>query len=305
MISTEDGFHLSVGELVQRETVHEMLGGRLHGRISPSKTPQRAVMFFGGEGGLAWDGEGEDGLLYLMGEGFSGDQSFTQSNRRVLEHQRNGCQIFGFWSDGDGDYRYIGRFLLNDVLYVDVPGKDKVDRQAIVFRLRFLDPDGSQFVNNLDESLPESLAMGVSDHLSERLIPQDSFSERRGDLYCAFKDFVLQKNGVPQGLRISLEDDWVCLSPDLYDARSHDAVIVVDSVCRSSLLLAAARLKEMKSLSDEIDHLTIVAPARPRDSLVQAVNGIGVSIVYRMGDSWLREGRFYDHGDLSEFILPR
>ena len=91
---------MSKGKKSARVTLHEELGGRRQGGISPSsKTPNVFLFTDQAQGvlhGYIYDGQRKDGFFHYTGEGQRGDQRMVQGNRAIRDHRGEGRELHLF-----------------------------------------------------------------------------------------------------------------------------------------------------------------------------------------------------------------
>lgn len=136
-----------LGALYHRVSqIHEPFGGQRQGGIStPTSSPY--VFIFTGDSGKPhgyedrWDEA--DGLFHYVGEGQVGPMQMKGGNGAILRHDKEDKRLLLFRMLGKGrPYRFEGEFLVVDhYVLPNVPDTKRNPRDAIVFRLRPLDPD--------------------------------------------------------------------------------------------------------------------------------------------------------------------
>lgn len=132
------------GELRTRRELASAFGASLHGVVDPSPRSSSVLVFAAASSAL--DGWTTDGQLYrLTGEGRRGDQTWTQGNQALLDHQQWPIRLFEecdeAWRPGGKRFEFIGSFRLDP----DQPwtmeraaDAEDVERAVICFRLRQL-----------------------------------------------------------------------------------------------------------------------------------------------------------------------
>lgn len=128
-----------VGELYSRtREITGKYGGSAQSGIAPSaRTP--AIFIFTGasakENGYE-DLPDVEGCLLYCGEGQIGNQTMERGNRAIANHVIDGRAIHAFNSSGKGKlYQYLGEFTYGSHFIRQLPGRDGVQRDVIVFRL--------------------------------------------------------------------------------------------------------------------------------------------------------------------------
>lgn len=137
-VDAPNGWDLQVGDVVRRQVLHGRFGGQEQGGIS-TPTGGKMVLLLANSVGLRYgydyDGWKEDGSYHYTGQGQTGDQRFTATNRAVLDPGR---VIHLFEEAARTVVRYVGLFKpdSNEPYYrADALDAEKQLRSAIVFRL--------------------------------------------------------------------------------------------------------------------------------------------------------------------------
>ncbi|MFB8169352.1 hypothetical protein ACFC60_15540 [Kitasatospora purpeofusca] len=147
------------GVLTTRKEVAGAFGGAPYGGIEPAVASGMVFVYsdpkVGERHGYTFDGQAEDddrGPLYLYtGEGPTGDQVFTDGNKALLQHVKDGRTVHLFAANGNvvdpvtgkkkkgKQQRYIGQMIVDPdepFEWRRAPGTDGVERWVIVFHLR-------------------------------------------------------------------------------------------------------------------------------------------------------------------------
>jgi 5-methylcytosine-specific restriction protein A len=126
-----------IGQLYQRETIHEEYNGqRQSGIVTPADHP--VVFIITGSSGLKfgyadkWD---DEGVFHYFGEGQTGHMKFEAGNAAVRDHAKREKELHLFEGAGNGYLRYIGEMLCAGYRWRTAPDKSGSQRQAIVFQL--------------------------------------------------------------------------------------------------------------------------------------------------------------------------
>jgi hypothetical protein len=133
------------GETIERQTLHDRYGGRVQGRIGPSRRSPNVMLFAEAPAGIQrgyLDGWHDDGCFHYTGEGQRGDQQMKSWNTAILGHAGAGCALRLF-TGTRGRVLYEGEFQLEPgtpFYTADAPEVgDGPVRNVIVFRLQPLD----------------------------------------------------------------------------------------------------------------------------------------------------------------------
>ena len=291
-----------------RKEIHAAFGGRLQGAISPTKDHGIFVFLSLRHGPnldphLPVNAMGGDGFLHLLGEGNSGDQTFTQSNRALLEHKRDGRPIHVFASrtaiyDGpkaDEHFRYLGQYEIdNDRPYylVDSPDKRGQARRVIVFRLRGL--PGSRPTTGLLSDTAED--MGI-DHPPQPRV-EAATRLRRPTAAVARESSVRAAQVLVARLaadltmightttRLDLPTKYGdnTLTTDLVDATTDTMYEAKSSASREAVRSAVGYLLDLHRRPGAPANMAVLLPSDPLEDLRDFCAGLGIGVVWPNGD---------------------
>jgi 5-methylcytosine-specific restriction protein A len=153
------------GTLYRRRALHRTYGGQAQGGISsPSNHP--IILLFTGEAGEAYgykDGWTPEGVFEYTGEGQRGDMTFVRGNRAILEHARDGKDLYLFEQSERGHARYVGQMICTGYQERTGPDKDGRHRKVIVFELTPLDALDDKATSELDEETASERSLWTKD----------------------------------------------------------------------------------------------------------------------------------------------
>ncbi|MFW9880254.1 MAG: HNH endonuclease [Candidatus Thorarchaeota archaeon] len=131
----------NLGELYRREKIHDRYGGQRQQGISiPSG--KNYIFLFTGESGKQYGYQDEwtdNGQFLYTGEGQKGDMKYLRGNLQIVDHIKNGKDIYLFKYQRVGLVRYIGQMICTG--HHEDTGKDinNNDRKIIIFELSPID----------------------------------------------------------------------------------------------------------------------------------------------------------------------
>lgn len=144
-ILAQDDWTIIPGQRIVRRNLHDKYGGVRQGGISPSSATANIFLFFDRDQAKShgytiddWDTQ-DDAIFEYSAEGQSGDQDFSRYNKSVLDH-RDSKKSLRLFEGVRGNVEYIGEFELADPKFriKRSVGRDGIERNAIVFRLRLV-----------------------------------------------------------------------------------------------------------------------------------------------------------------------
>ncbi|WP_229903082.1 hypothetical protein [Amycolatopsis bullii] len=235
-----------------------------------------------------FDGWGTDGFVHYTGEGQGGDQQFTQGNKAILNHRRDGRTLEGF-AIGRSGATYLGEFQYAGHYRVDAPDEINTHllRQLIVFQLKPL--------GELPIDLPKAAYVPATGPVLEeaRFIPRTgqrlrrSTRAERAELVDQYMLHLERAGHDVRTLRILPPGEAQPFAPILWNRTSRELVDVRVQVTRDQVrngigtLLDGARFVEAESLA-------LLVPTRPRPDLLELLARVGITAVYQDDDGWVR-----------------
>ena len=287
------GIGLKSGETIRRVDLHNRLGGRRQGGISPSKQSPNVFLFTdqarGALHGYIYDGASEDGLYHYTGEGQHEDQRMVQGNRAIRDHQSEGRALHLF-DASDGVATYLGEFEYVDDYSADAPEIENGSiRSVIVFRLRRLSGEERLAPSRSEPLEDESVKpIPVERQLTERMMiephHQPYVAERRE------QKLVLELMASLRGqghdvcrllLRPKGEPAPLC---DLFDQTSNTLVEAKGSVARPTIRMAIGQLVDYARLVKPAPEKVILVPQKPRPDLLRLAASQGIGVTWPDGD---------------------
>jgi hypothetical protein len=243
-----------------------------------------------------YDGVDADGLFEYVGEGQRGDQTFTQGNKTILNHQEDGRTLEGFVAAG-ARVAYLGEFDLVDTYKRDAHEADNEDvlRQVIVFRLRPL--------NELPVSLPAAPitpsdkptveTVSVEERHTERgfVTPQREpypFERTESDLVVRYLRYLMSQGHTVGRLRVVPPGETAPIYSDLWVETDAELVEAKGLVTREQMRQAVGQLIDYGRFVDARSR-TVLVPERPRQDLLEYLSVARVDVVFPNQDgTWTR-----------------
>ncbi len=282
------------GETLKRTALHERLGGREQGGISPSKKSPNVFLFTdlarGALHGYIYDGLNGDGLYHYTGEGQYEDQRMVQGNRAVRDHKAEGRALHLFDAKA-GDATYMGEFEYVDHYTADAPetGGGPI-RSVIVFRLRRLSGE-TRLAPSRAGSLGEELlkVIPVERQLTERMLIEPNHepyvAERREQKLVIELMASLRARGHEVcRLQIRPEGEPASLLCDLFDQTTNTLVEAKGSIARPAIRMAIGQLADYARLVEPTPKKVILVPQKPRPDLLRLAESQGIGVTWPDGD---------------------
>jgi hypothetical protein len=166
-----------LGREYDRQTeLHDVYGGQRYGGISTPKRFPFIFLFSGAQGanyGYA-DEELADGDLIYYGEGASGPMQMIGGHRAIRYHVEEDRTLHLFKAVRTRIWQYAGEFAyVEHEIRPDAPGEDQKRRDAIVFRLRPVGPDGHSDSDDVADAVAAVTAIARGRGYSSRLSPAE------------------------------------------------------------------------------------------------------------------------------------
>ena len=294
---------LTPGQTIRRTELHAQYGGRRQGGISPSReTPNVFVITAPARGeafGYVYDGWGDDGYFHYTGEGQVGDQTITQGNKAIHDHEAQGRELHVLEANGT-ELTYIGQFSFHDCYPADADdvSDDPGQRKVVVFRLEQitgerrgpsrarLDRLGHELVKEVpvEQYLTESTLIegNREPYASERreqklVVTYTEHLERLGDDVCR--------------LQFRPPGEAAALFCDIFDKTTRTLYEAKGTVTRSAIRMAIGQLTDYSRFVDGDVKRSILVPEQPRDDLMALARTAGVDVVWATGEGWGNSGR--------------
>lgn len=290
---------LSPGAQVARRALHELLGGRVQGAISPSRAKPVVLLFT--LSNLAFEdaatGWGDDGCFHYVGEGQSGDQRMAQGNLAVANHKADGrtLHLFVKVAGTTDEYQYVGEFELAEPdpwYWVDAPADDAgvLTRSVVVFRLK---PVGRvegelaeiPFTPTKHARLVEREIRAVSDfelpavRIRPKVPSEADLVREFAKHQMAMGHSVTRTSVVPPG---ESRPSYV----DLVDKTANMIVEAKTTTSRQAVRLAIGSLLDHRRHLEPTPELALLVPARLRPDLLDFCASVGVTVFWPEGDGF-------------------
>ncbi|MFI5756544.1 hypothetical protein [Streptomyces sp. NPDC051569] len=327
-------FDLSPGVLTSREEIAAIYGCGTFQGIEPADDAGKVFVYSdpsaGEEYGYTFDGRAEDdefGPLYLYtGAGANGPQKPSGRNGSLLTAAEKNREIHLFVADGKMPdsaamrQRYIGQMVVDPVKAYDVrrgPGKDKVMRDALVFRFRpapgttpaWTEADwqqpatasGYEITNPVTE-LPEPVELPAQSGAKVKKTEQHNTAEtvadipagkrkvlrREGELVKAFVAHLTAAGHKSHSFQFTIEGEPGALTPDLYDATDHVLFEAKGLTSRANVRMAIGQLADYRRHvpGNEGLRVAVLLPSAPTTDVQALLAEQGVALVYRTANGF-------------------
>ncbi|MFF4188401.1 hypothetical protein ACFYZ9_34910 [Streptomyces sp. NPDC001691] len=289
-------FPLSPGATISRADLHQLVGGRPHGRISPSKTTPN-ICLFTSPGAHDSQHDGWTGRHYhFQGEG-QGDreQAIKNGNRALADHAENEGRTLRLFSTVPGpSVRYLGAYRLDsDIPYVQtslpvIGVPDQPDRTGYVFRLA------------PEDGTPPPSGVFTVDPISHHTIVRERdldvpFRPRPGDERGRERTFM--EDVAEQLLRsysshlrslghdvrrhtVTPARELIPLPVDLIDHSTNEIVACAGSAARTYVRAAYGELLDMRRFFNPTPRRVMLLPSRPRPDLADLCGRNDITVVW-------------------------
>jgi hypothetical protein len=281
------------GETIERQMLHDRYGGRVQGRIGPSRRSPNVMLFAGAPAGIQrgyLDGWHDDGCFHYTGEGQRGDQQMKSGNTAILGHAGAGCALRLF-TGTKGRVLYEGEFQLEPgtpFYTADAPEVgDGPVRNVIVFRLQPLDVRPRPGSAELDRAGgPGVEDVPVEEQWTEKafLAPGQKAGEaerREQELVLAFHEHLLKQSHEVVRVKIMPPGEAKPLIPDLFDRTTNTLYEAKGSVERGAIRMALGQLLDYSRFLTPKPRLAVLLPSEPREDLQELLKSAGVHFVWR------------------------
>jgi hypothetical protein len=281
---------LAPNQTIRRTELHERLGGRRQGGISPSKLSPNVFLITAPTGerhGYIYDGPRDDGYFHYTGEGQVGDQQMTQGNRTIRDHEDEGRELHLFEALGP-ELTYLGEFRYVDHYHADAPGTDHGPRRdVIVFRLEqvtgtALGPSTSKLDRLGGEQVKE---IPVESQLTESMLIEGDRepyeAERREQrLVRAFVDHLEAQGHAICRLQLRPQGEPAALFCDIYDKTTNTIYEAKGTVARPAIRMAVGQLADYARLVEAAPTKALLVPQMPRSDLLALARSQDIVVLW-------------------------
>jgi hypothetical protein len=285
---------LTPGDTIKRVDLHDRLGGRRQGGISPSKQSPNVFLFTdqarGALHGYIYDGDNEDGLYHYTGEGQYEDQRMVQGNRAIRDHKEEGRPLHLFDSSS-GQATYMGEFEYVDHYSGDAPETEEGPmRSVIVFRLRRLSGDTRLAPSRAEPLAGESVKeVPVERQLTERMLIEPNHEPYEAERREQKLVIELMASLRAQGhdicrLQLRPEGEPASLLCDLFDRTANTLVEAKGSISRPAIRMAIGQLADYARLVKPSPDKMILVPQKPRPDLLRLAASQEIGVTWPDGD---------------------
>ncbi|MEU5958146.1 hypothetical protein [Streptomyces sp. NPDC047525] len=289
---------LQPGDRMARSDLHAHFGGRLQGRIRPSKTAP-VILLITTPGAHESQHDGWTGHhFHFQGEGQGErEQRITNGNRVVAEQAASGRSLLLFVAASDGLVRYLGAYRVDpDIPYVRVSLPivgDAVQppRTGYVFRLvpeaGTPVPQGvpaappiasSTVIREQDLALPFHPRPGT-----ERGRKATSIEEEAERLLKDYCDHLRYLGHEVRRYYVTPARELLPLPVDLFNRTTNELVACSGSTARTHMLTAFGELLDMRRFFAPSPQLVMLVPSKPRHDLADLCAAYDVTLVWPDG----------------------
>ncbi|MFD5610479.1 hypothetical protein [Kitasatospora sp. NPDC127060] len=285
-------WHLIPGDRIERSELHDRFGGRIHPRISPSRTSPNILLFSTSTAASRFDGwTGEH--VHFGGEGGvdGTDQKLNQGNGALLRHEAEGRALRLFLQPAFGPVEYIGDYRLDSRMpfaQVESPGDPRRPlevRQALVFRLRPLSgpprglPDQAAAVT---ERQVTRTAPGIRSALpGQRLAPAQ---QAAAEMLARYEGFLrLSDRCETAGYRIATGHSLSEMQVELFDRTREELVVTLASCARPGVWEALGRLNDQSRFFAPTPRRALLLPGQPDPDLMDLLLSQQVTAIWPSG----------------------
>lgn len=281
---------IQVGQIVDRQQIHDTYGGRTQPRISTVKDADYLFLFIDPVGdervGLTC-GTADDGCLHVAGEGLHGDQKIKGGNLTLANQVNDGKDLHVFSKVSKGRYVYVGMFALaSDTPWyrVDMPDFDQTSvRDGIVFRLspigRIIDIPSTRLAT---PSRPELSILAAR---PAHLVRNDGNSAIEQQMSASFATWMARGGIRLETLTVLPEGEFQPIDVPLHDPQSGAVYCLSPSTSRTAIRTALGEAMDLKRLM-ETDDVSLLLPSEPRDDVKRLIHFAGFTIGWAVDDDW-------------------
>ncbi|MFD8316205.1 hypothetical protein [Kitasatospora purpeofusca] len=272
---------LPIGATVPLKELPKRYGGRLQGRIRPSRT-EHLLMISGTDASSVRDGW--TGTRYLFtGEGSrEGHHRIAQGNAALLRHQETGKTLRLFHHLGGSDPRYLGRYAVDADLpfvHADLPGEFGPVR-GMVFRLVPL--DGAPTGVRLAVDAPGKKPRIEQTDLDPQLLAADADRHAPAGIrllaqYCRYQR---RRGHSLARLTVTPVGDLTAICSDLYDLTANELVTVVGNGSRDALHRAVGMLDDLARYLDPGVGRALLLATKPDGDLFRLAARYGLTLTW-------------------------
>ncbi|MET8816546.1 hypothetical protein ABZW47_31680 [Streptomyces sp. NPDC004549] len=277
-------WHLALGETIDRAELHDRYGGRIHPRISPSRTTQNVFLFTTPAGIFdGWTGE----HVHFTGEGGSTgtDQVPTHGNKSVLHHRTEDRTLRLFRQRPDTlAVTYLGHLHLDSdrpYVWADAPCDSRRPLEIarrLVFRLRpvFSLPPAALPAAPSIASTPQ-----VSKESAPPLLPDPSPAQRAAaNLLAAYGRYLRAVQGTDLvHYRVRPAGALTELSAH-HDTACNELVAVRPTLARGAIWAALGELQDLKRFMDPRPDRALLLPNEPDTDLADLLQQANVAAIW-------------------------
>ncbi|MGW1985414.1 hypothetical protein ACWCPJ_23665 [Streptomyces collinus] len=327
-------FELMPGMVTTRADIAAAFGCGTFQGIEPADEAGKVFVYSdpsaGAEYGYTFDGRAEDdefGPLYMYtGAGANGDQKPADRNGSLLTAAAKGREIHLFVEHGKvpgsgaKQQRYIGQMIVDPITPYVVrrgPGKDRVMRNALVFRFRpapgttpaWAEADWQQAATKSGYELtdpvvqvPKPVVLPKQSSAKATKAEQHNTTETVADieahqrkvllreamLVTAFTEHLTAAGHETHGFQFVIEGEPGTLKADLYDATDHVLYEAKGLTTRANVRMAIGQLADYRRRvpGKETLRVAVLLPRPPTPDVQQLLVEQNIALVYQTDDGF-------------------
>jgi hypothetical protein len=292
------------GDTIARSQLHTLLGGRLQGRISPSRTAP-VISLFTTPGAHDSQHDGWTGThFHFQGEGQGEREQLAKGgNRALAEHASSGRALGLFVTAPGGLVRYLGAYRVDlDIPYVQVSLPvvgDPVHPQRTGYVFRLLPEAGTPspagvpaapkvntvtVVRECDLALPFRPQPGAE--RGRKLTSIEAAADR---LLKEYGDHLRHLGRDVRRYHVTPARELLPLPVDLFDRTTNEIIACPGSVARTHVLAAFGELLDMRRFFNPTPRRVMLVPSEPRLDLASLCTDNDITLVWPDGSGAFSE----------------
>jgi hypothetical protein len=274
---------LPIGATVPLKDLPKRYGGRLQGRIRPSKTEHLLLISDATSVHDGWTGQ----RYMFTGEGSrEGHHRIAQGNAALLGRRRTGQTLRLFHHLAGGDPRYLGRYAVDPHLpyvHADLPGELGPVR-GMVFRLMPLDgvPTGVRLAVDAPRKAPRIERTALDPQLLHAA--GDRHAPAGARLLAQYCDHRRKRGHDLARLVVTPVGDLTAVCSDLYDLTANELVTVLANGTRHALHRAVGMLDDLARYADPGVGRALLLTAEPDSDLHRLAARYGITLTWPTAD---------------------
>jgi len=288
-------FPFQVGQKISKSAIHQALGGSDQHGMTSCQDKSAFLLFHNEAAGRKygydrWEGWQADGSFHYTGQGASGDQKFTRSNKSLLSMAESGKPIYLFHTAKSSEpYVYIGMVVLGEPRFQirTAPDAEAKLRQVIVFHLVPigkadvpLHTEHAVVIETLEKTWTPPPSGPLKSSTSPQIPLQIELEENK--LQARFGEYMCSIGESVKAITISIVGQLGDLRPDFYLESRNWVVEAKPSGSREHVRLAIGQVLDYSHLlriaGKEMEP-AILLPVAPPNDLAELVASLGIHLI--------------------------